>query len=128
MSKNRRKNKLRVQSRKPGVHGVIPGTLFGALVFLATFALGYLYVCGRCDALGKKIQDLEKTRDNLRREIVNEEYKWSRLMAPESMERLLREHRLEMIWPSEDSVVRLRRDPLPHIYVERIGAGGIAHD
>ena len=41
MAKNRRKNKLRVQHRKPGVHGVIPGTLFGVLLIVQPGAEGF---------------------------------------------------------------------------------------
>jgi hypothetical protein len=128
MAKNRRKNKLRVRSRKPGVRGVFPGTLFGVLLLLAIFALSYLYLCGRCDALGKKINALEKTRDNLRREIVNEEFKWSNMTSPKSMEELLLKHGLTMTWPSEDSVVRLRRNPLPQQFAQSQQVGDVAHD
>ncbi len=128
MARNRRKHKkLRAQAHKPGVSGVIPGTLFGTLLLLAAFSLSYLYVCGRCVALGDKITKLEKERDVARREIANEEYKWSKLMSPESMKRLMKEHGLEMIWPSEDSVVRLTRNPPPHLYAEG-PAGDVRHD
>jgi len=128
MARNRRKNKLRVRSRKPGVHSIFPGTLFGVLVTMAIFAMGYLYLCGRCDALGKKINQLEKNRDNLRREIVNEEFKWSNMTSPESMEKLLKKHDLIMTWPSEDSVVRLRRNPLPQQFAREPSMGEIIHD
>lgn len=126
MAKNRRKNKLRVRSRKPGVRGVFPGTLFAILLVLATFALTYLYLCGRCDALGKRINELEKIRDGLRRDVATEEFKWSNLTSPQNMEALLKKHGLTMTWPSEDSVVRLRRNPLPHEYAE--GVRTISHD
>lgn len=118
MAKNRRKKKMNVRSRKPGVRGVFPGTLFGVLLVLAVLALTYLYLCGRCDALGKKINELEKVRDIQRRDVVTEEYKWSNLTSPKSMEELLTKHGLTMTWPSEDSVVRLRRNPLPHLYAQ----------
>jgi hypothetical protein len=127
MAKNRRKNKLRVRSRKPGVRGVFPGTLFAILLVVASFALTYLYLCSRCDALGKKINELEKTRDALRREVVTEQFKWSNLTSPKSMEELLKKHGLIMTWPSEDSVVRLHRNPLPHEYAQG-STGDTAHD
>lgn len=128
MAKNRRKNKMRVRSRKPGVRGVFPGTLFGVLMALTVLALTYLYLCGRCDALGKKINELEKIRDTLRRDVVTEEYKWSNLTSPKSMEELLAKHGLTMTWPSEDSVVRLRRNPLPHQYAQGQVAEDVVHD
>ncbi|HMO51152.1 MAG TPA: hypothetical protein PKE26_07895 [Kiritimatiellia bacterium] len=128
MAKNRRKNKLRVRSRKPGVHAVIPGTLFGALTLLATFAMAYLYICGRCDAISKRIQELEQQKASLQREIVNEEYKWSRLTSTENMKKLIRDHNLDMVWPSEDSVVRLPRNPPPHFLYAQHPGGEYAHD
>lgn len=119
MAANRRKKKkLRVQGRRPGVNGVIPGKIFGVLVLLAGFALSYLYVCSRCVALGDRISELEKKRDALRREIHTEEFKWSRMTSTENMKLLMKEHGLEMIWPSGDSVLRLQRDPPPHLYAE----------
>jgi len=128
MARNRRKNKMRVRSRRPGVRSIFPGTLFGVLLMLTIFALGYLYLCGRCDALGKKINQLEKTRENLRREIVNEEFKWSNMTSPESMEKLLKKHELIMTWPSEDSVVRLHRNPLPQQFAREPSIEEIIND
>lgn len=109
---------MRVKSRQPGVNGVIPGSLLGALLLVAGIALTYLYVSGHCVALGDKITSLEKQHAAIKRDIVNEEYKWSRAMSPENMERLLKKHDLTMIWPPEDSVVRLPRNPPPHLYAE----------
>jgi hypothetical protein len=129
MAKNRRKkNKLRVRNRQYGVRSIFPGTLFGVLMTLTVFALSYLYLCGRCDALGKKINQLEKSRDNLRREIVNEEYKWSNMTSPDSMEKLLKKHNLVMTWPSEGSVVRLRRNPLPQQFARHPSMEGLVDD
>ena len=129
MAANRRKKKkLRVQGRKQQVHGVIPGTLAGVLVLLAGFALSYLYVCGRCAALGDRIGELEKKRDQLAREIVNEDHKWSKMTTTENMERLFQQHQLDLIWPSGDSVLRLQRDPLPLTYYAEGPRGDLAHD
>lgn len=129
MARNRRKNKLRVRPRKAGVHGVIPGTLFGVLVMMSLVALGYLYLCGRCDDLGKKIGELESRRVSLASEIVNEQFKWSKLTTPEKIQELLDKHELSMIWPSEDSILRVNRNPLPHsVYARRPGSTDLAHD
>jgi hypothetical protein len=129
MAKNRRKNKLRVKPRKPGVRGIFPGTLLSALLGLGIFAISYLTLCSRCDAIGRRINELEKVHENLKREIVNEEFKWSKLTDLQSMEILLAHHGLEMIWPSEDSVVRLHRNPPPHLmYAREPGYGDVVHD
>lgn len=126
--KNRRRNRKHVRVPGKGVHGLIPRTLFGVLMTLTVCALSYLYLCGRCDALGKRIYQLEKQRDELRREIVNEEFKWSNLTAPENMQKLLQKHNLTMVWPSEESVVRVRRNPLPQQFARETSLGTIVHD
>lgn len=128
MARNRRKNRVRVQGRKQRVHGMVPGSLVGVLVMMALFAFVYLYVCGRCEALGEKITELEKYQEQLRREIANEDFKWARMMAPENMEKLIAKHNLNMIWPPVDSVVRLHRNPPPQLLAQQTGTDHIAHD
>ncbi len=128
MAQNRRKHKVKARTRLPGAHASIPGSLGGVLVLAAALAFGYLYVGGRCEAFNNRIAELEKIQERLRREIVNEEYKWARLKSPENMGKLLRDHGLEMIWPSEDSVVRLHRNPPPHLYAQKPGSPEWVHD
>ena len=129
MAKNRKKNRLRVKPRKPGLRGMFPGTLFSALLGLLVFALSYLTLCSRCDAIGRRINELEKVHEKLRREIVNEQFKWSKMTDLKNMETLLAKHQLTMIWPSEDSVVLLHRNPPPHLQLAREpGWGDVVHD
>jgi len=129
--RNKRKGKSKkkyARARKPGIRSVFPRTLFGILLMLTVFALSYLYLCGRCDALGKNIYQLEKQRADLRREIVNEEFKWSNMTSPENMEKLFDKHNIIMIWPSEDSVRRIRRNPLPQQFARDTSIRNFVHD
>jgi hypothetical protein len=128
MAHNRRKKKMRVNGGKHAWQGAFPGTLFGALLVLTVLSLGYLHLDERGNALGRKIKELEVSREQLRREIVQEELNWSTLTTPERMQELLKKHDLNMIWPSEDSVIRVRRNPLPQLYAQNPDASEIAHD
>jgi len=128
MARNRRKNRVSVQGRTQRVQGVVPAPLVGVLAMIALFAFVYLYVCGRCEALGEKITELEKYQEQLRRDIANEDFKWARAMAPENMEKLIMKHNLKMIWPPVDSVVRLHRDPPPQLVAQNTGDDVLMHE
>lgn len=84
-----------------------------ALLVLVLGALGagftWLWLQNRCEHLSARIKALEQEKAALRRRIVNEEFKWSSLTTYENMMKLLREHGIEMNWPSERQIVRVRR-------------------
>jgi hypothetical protein len=96
--KNRRKN-------SPGF--AFPAPLVALLVLIALLALSYLWLCGRCEDLGRRIQELEARNVDLQKRIVNEEYRWTNMTSPRNIEQLLRTHRLNMTWPEESRVIRL---------------------
>ncbi len=104
MGRNRKRN-----YRKNVAYKVFPGWLAVVLVAGGSLALGYLWLCGRCDALGRRIKDLEQKKIALHRQVANEEFKWSNMTTFENMEKLLKQHHLVMEWPREKSVVRVRR-------------------
>ena len=111
-----------------------PAPLALVLVVGAIVALSYLWLCGRCEGLGERIKGLEARKGELERQVVNEDFKWTNMKAPPNIERLLRTHRLEMEWPSEDRVHRMPmsavraidRAPAPQQYAQR--ANGVRHD
>lgn len=104
MARNRRRN-----YRKNVSHRVFPGWLAVVLVTVGGLALSYLWLDGRCDALGRRIKSLEQQKIALQRQVATEEYKWSNLTTFENMAKLLKQHGLQMEWPKEKSVVRVRR-------------------
>ena len=122
MARNRLKKKNSSESVFPSILAVV---LFGA----TALALSYLWICGRCDDLGRRLKDLEQQKLALQRRIVNEEYKWSNMTSPQNMEKLLQMHGLAMTWPTEKSVVRIHSssaDDAPasskRQYAQRAGA------
>jgi hypothetical protein len=97
--------------RNKAAEGVFPTVFAGVLLAATGTSLGYLWLCGRCEDLGRRIKQLEQQKSQIERRVVNEEYKWSNMTSPQNMEKLLQTHRLEMVWPSEKKVVRIQRAP-----------------
>ena len=107
MARRRKKNK------KKNVRAVgFPSPLAAILVSVGLLSLVHLWLCGRCEALGKEITTLEKRKIEAHRRALNEQYKWSNMKSPQNMERLLKRHHLEMRLPNESFVVRVRTSVL----------------
>jgi hypothetical protein len=97
--RNRKKHEVRVS---------FPCPLAAILLTVATLSLAYLWLCGRCDAMGKDLTALEERKEEVRRRVLNEEFKWTNLKAPRSMRVLLQKHNLVMMLPGEEKVVRVK--------------------
>ena len=98
----------RLKRSKNG-EGVFPTVLAVVLLGATTTALGYLWLCGRCEDMGRRIKALEQEKTQIERRVVNEEYKWSNMTSPQNMQRLLEAHGLTMTWPLEKNVIRIPR-------------------
>lgn len=103
------KKKRRKTSRKAEVRIPFPMLLANILVFVAVFGLSYVWLCARCDTLGREINHLEGVRRAARLRVINEQDRWSNLLAPANLERALKRHRLAMTLPDERQIVRVRR-------------------
>ena len=98
MAKNRKKN---VQAF------AFPAPFAGFVVALAIFAFGYVWLGCRCDTLGKEIKALETEKTELTKKMLNEEYKWTLMKAPQSVERELAKYGIVMGWPKPNQIVRV---------------------
>jgi hypothetical protein len=104
MARNRNRNyRKNVRTR------LLPAWLAVAVVVAAGLGFTYLWLGTRCDAIGQRIKKLEQEKIAVRRLVVNEEYKWSNLTTFENISRLLKKHNLQMDWPKQTDVVRVRR-------------------
>ncbi len=104
----------RKKNRKKQSQGVMfPPVLAATLTMAAVVAFVYLWLCNRCDAIGTRIKTHERKTQELHRRVLYEEYKWSNMKSPRNIETLLRQHNLQMTWPEERNVVRLRHLPAP---------------
>jgi len=118
-----RKRKRR--NRKMRVDGFIfPAPFAGVLVFISVAALSYLWLCSRCDALGREIKVLEKEQVQLENKFLNEEYKWMSMKSPKNIEETLLRYGIAMTWPRRDQVVWLADTYVP----VDINSGGISDD
>ena len=75
----------------------------------ALLALSYLWLCGRCETLGRRIKSLEERQAEVHKRVVTEQFKWSNAKSPGNLEQLLQRHRLAMSLPDEGRVMRVRR-------------------
>ena len=101
------------RNRKKRVNGsVFPTHLAGVIIFGAMLAIGYIFLCTRCDGLGKEIKVLEKEYAQLNKKFMNEEYKWVSMKAPGNIEEALVRYGIEMTWPRRDQVVWLADIPV----------------
>lgn len=101
-----RRNKSR--SRKNHVQIPFPRMLANILVFILVFGLSYVWLCARCDMLGREIRRLESVQRETRRQLINEQDRWANLLAPASFERALKRHKLAMQMPDARQIVRVR--------------------
>ena len=97
---------------------VFPAPLAACLVLAAVIALSYLWLCGRCENLGREIKDLERELAAIEVRVQSEEYKWTNLTSPRRFELILRRHGLNMSWPEEGRVVRLRASGMRNLEQE----------
>ena len=97
------------RNRKKDSEGFIFPAPFAAILgAVALVSLGYLWFCGRCEALGAQIKTLEIRKSEAHKRVINEEYKWSNMKSPGNILALLQHYNLLMNYPEESRVVRLR--------------------
>ena len=96
----------------------LPMSFAGLVTFMCVFALGYVWLEGRCEALGRDLKTLENERDLLHKEYLTEECNWNRMKSPREIEKALEKHNIIMTWPKNEQVIRLSNldlfdEPLP---------------
>ena len=87
---------------------IFPAPFAAILGAVALVSLGYLWLCGRCEAMGVQIKMLENKKVETHKRAINEEYKWSNMKSPGNILALLQRYNLSMNYPDESRVVRLR--------------------
>lgn len=105
----KRKTKKRKTHKKNQVQVPFPVLLANVLVLVAVLGLSYMWLCSRCDGLGKDIKRKEAELNAAQKRLVNEQDRWSSITSPANLERAIRKHRLDMTMPREQQVVRIGR-------------------
>lgn len=103
--------RTRNRPRKGGGGPIFPAPLAIVLILVTSLSLAYLWLHNRYVTLGQEIKKKERGLEELKRQVVNEEFKWSNMTSPQNMRRLLEAHKLVMTWPAERDVVRLGGTP-----------------
>ena len=101
MATKRKKKKM----KKNQVQVPFPVLLANVLVLVAVLGLSYMWLCSRCDALGKEIKRMETVLTDVQKRLVNEQDRWSSITSPANLERAIEKHGLKMVMPSEEQIV-----------------------
>lgn len=102
------KSKKRKSTKKNQVQVPFPVLLANVLVLTAVLGLSYMWLCSRCDALGREIKICERELTTAQKRLVNEQDRWSYLTSPANLERAIKRHGLDMRMPREAQIVRVR--------------------
>lgn len=98
----KRKTKKKQQVQVP-----IPVLITNIAIMVMVLGLSYMWLCARCNSLGKEIKRKESLLTASSKRLANEQDKWSLLTSPGNLERTIRAHRLIMIMPKEEQIVRV---------------------
>jgi len=82
--------------------------LMGVVVLM----LMYVWLDARGQALGSRIKFSEQQRAKIQKQYDYELWKWETLKSPSSIEKVLSQNRIAMIWPKESHLVRLQEPEL----------------
>ena len=98
-----RRNKRRRKRKTDGFTFPVP--FAGAVIVVSVLALVYVWLGCRCESLGREIKRMESRRMELGKRYLNEEYRWTRLKSPRSLEQALERLAIPMHWPDSSQVV-----------------------
>ena len=102
-----RRKKSRKKTKKNQVQVLFPVVLANVLVLVAVLGLSYMWLCSRCDALGREIKKKEDELIAARKRLVTEQDLWSSMTSPLNLQRAIRKHNLDMEMPREKQVVKV---------------------
>jgi hypothetical protein len=104
------------------------------LVLTALVFLSYLFLCGRCEALGEAITRWEDLREKTHSRYLTEQMEWESKLQVATIRQLLALHHLDMDWPDERHVFRVpqsaleafeqRAAPAERVEIARTAVGG----
>jgi hypothetical protein len=84
-----------------------PVLLANVLVLVAVLGLSYMWLCSRCDALGREIKGQEAELAAAHKRLVSEQDRWSSITSPANLERAIHKYKLSMSMPLDSQVMRV---------------------
>jgi len=100
------------KNRKRHTEIPYPGPLLSVLIAVAVVALAYLQLCGRCETLGKDVNELEMRRSEISRRLNIEKSKWARNERIDGIKKGLARWGIEMELPPSERIVFVEREEL----------------
>lgn len=97
------------RKRTEGLPLPSPWMIVGTALVIA--GLTYVSLIARCEALGRDIKILDTEIADRERILQNEQAKWTRMRAPENIDRALAAFNISMALPQPHQVVRVVRRP-----------------
>lgn len=108
----------RTKNRKKQAQGfVFPVPLALFLVLVTVTSMTYLWMHGRCEAAGLRIQRLEREKALSHQRLLDEEMKWSQLKTLPNVRAAVQRHGLNMDWAPTHRIVRLTRPSMETVPV-----------
>ncbi|MBI2437206.1 MAG: hypothetical protein HYV36_00110 [Lentisphaerae bacterium] len=96
------------RNRRKRREGFVIGLPFSALLALGVvLMLMYVWLDARGQALGSRIKFAEQQRAEIQKQYDFELWKWETLKSPASIEKVLAQNQIALVWPEEDRLVRL---------------------
>ncbi len=127
--KRRRKNR---KKQSQGFVFPVPLALF--LVMVTVTSMTYLWMHGRCEAAGIRIQQLERAKHESHQRLSREALKWDQLKTLPNVRAAVQRHQLNMDWAPNSRVVHLARPSIPAdidvlpVYGELAHLTGTSHE
>lgn len=118
MRKRRKRNK---KKQAQGFVFPVPLALF--LVMVTVTSMTYLWMHGRCEAAGVRIQRLEQRQVQTRQQLLDEQLKWTQMRTLNQIRAAVERHGLNMALAPNHRVVHLAR---PGNLAEPIAYGNVA--
>ncbi|MBN2162669.1 MAG: hypothetical protein JXR25_10310 [Pontiellaceae bacterium] len=95
------------KKKKNQVQVPFPVVLANVLVLVAVLGLSYMWLCARCDALGREIKGKEAELAAAQKRFNNEQERWSMMTSPSNLRQAIRKFNLDMQMPRESQIVKL---------------------
>ena len=96
-------------NQKAEVRVPFPMLLANVLVAVAVLGLSYIWLCARCDALGKQIKQAEVELERAQKQTRMEQERWAALTTPSKLRAAINRFDLDMVMPSDSQIVKLGR-------------------
>jgi len=101
------KRKNSRKKKKNQVQVPFPVVLANVLVLVAVMGLSYMWLCARCDALGREIKTKEAELAAAQKRCNNEQERWAIMTSPSNLRQAIRRFGLDMQMPNDSQVVKM---------------------